>query len=106
MLLIPFIENAIKHGLSSSSQNVGLLEIIFNTKASFLSCSIVDNGQGIFESQKNKKTTSHQSVALDVTKERIESLSGNGTLHISEIKENETIKGTKISFKIPLELEF
>jgi sensor histidine kinase YesM len=106
MLVQPFVENAIKHGISATIEKQGKLEIIFRTDATYLSCSIIDNGKGIFESQKNKTNTSHQSVALDVTKERIESLSGIGALNISEIKENNTIKGTKIEFKIPLEQEF
>lgn len=106
MLVQPFVENAIKHGISTTTQNKGSLEIIFHTDAKFLSCSITDNGKGIFESQKNKSATSHQSVALEVTKERIESLSGIGALKISELKENSKIKGTRIYFKIPLETEF
>ena len=106
MLVQPFVENAIKHGISSSNQINGNLEILFKTTQTYLTCSITDNGKGIFESQKNKPTTSHQSVALGVTKERIESLSGKGALSISEIKENTIIKGTRIHFKIPLETEF
>jgi hypothetical protein len=40
---------------------------------------------------------------LTVTKERLESIVGANTLHISEIKnEDGSIDGTKITFKIPL----
>lgn len=42
-------------------------------------------------------------MALKVTKERLESISGKNALHISEIKQNNgAIGGTNITFKIPL----
>jgi len=58
---------------------------------------------GIFKSQNEKVKTDHQSMALTVTKERLESIAGKNTLHITEIKnEDGSVEGTKIAFKIPL----
>ena len=66
-------------------------------------CNIIDNGLGIFKSQDEKPKTDHQSMALTVTKERLESIAGKNTLYIGEIKnENGSIAGTKITFKIPV----
>ena len=109
MLVQPFVENAIKHGISktnSDSGKQGELSVIFTTNKEQLFCTITDNGPGIFESQKNKKATSHQSVALEVTKERIESLGGKGALELKQLEENGVILGTEISFRIPLETDF
>ena len=39
-------------------------------------------------------------------KDRIESLSGSDGLKISEIKKDNRVVGTRIVFKIPLEMEF
>ena len=105
MLIQPFVENAIRHGITNNTRD-GKLKVYFRTTEDFLYCSIVDNGMGIFESQKNKKTTDHQSMALTVTKERIESLSGKNALVIKEIIRNEKVEGTEISFKIPLETDY
>ncbi|WP_164674110.1 sensor histidine kinase [Maribacter litoralis] len=102
MLIQPFVENAIRHGILKGDRP-GKLEISFSTTKTHLQCSIVDNGLGIFKSQSEKQKTDHQSMALTVTKERLESIAGKNSLHISEIKnEDGSIGGTKITFKIPL----
>ena len=75
MLIQPFVENAIAHGIKSID-GVGELEISFAIQNDFLHCTVKDNGIGIEESLSKKTNVSHQSMALDVTKERIESLSG------------------------------
>ncbi len=107
MLVQPFVENAIKHGISAQlNDKKGDLLVHFNTDENNLYCVITDNGPGIFESQKNKKATSHQSVALEVTKERIESLGGKGALELKQLEENNVILGTEIKFRIPLETDF
>jgi sensor histidine kinase YesM len=105
MLVQPFVENSIRHGILKTSKD-GILNIEFMTTEDFLHCTISDNGPGVFESQKTKTTTDHQSMALTVTQERIESISGKNTLIIEEIKDNETILGTKVAFKIPLETDY
>lgn len=105
MLIQPFVENAIRHGILKSNTE-GKLTVRFKTDVPFLHCIVIDNGPGIYHSQQNKTTTSHQSVGLDVTRERIESLSGKGSLNIQELKENTTIVGTKVEFRIPLETDF
>lgn len=103
MLIQPFVENSIKHGFKNGN---GKLSIKFHTKNNHLICSIVDNGIGFEQSKKEKTTTNHTSIALKVTKERIESLSKNSTLHIKELSENGQITGTKVEFKIPLKTDF
>ena len=102
MLIQPFVENAIRHGILKGDKP-GKLTIGFTTSKTHLHCSIIDNGLGIFKSQNEKPKTDHQSMALTVTKERLESIAGKNTLHISEIQnEDGSIDGTKITFKIPL----
>ncbi|MFT6843004.1 MAG: hypothetical protein ACJASR_001778, partial [Psychroserpens sp.] len=58
-------------------------------------------------SQQQKQKTDHQSMALMVTKERLESISGKNALEMSEIKlKDGRIGGTSIVFKIPLETDY
>ena len=103
MLMQPFIENCIKHGFKGTSET-GKISINFTVKDNFLYCTIVDNGVGYNHSQKT--TNNHKSVALKVTKERIENLSKNSSFDISELQEKNQITGTKVEFKIPLKTDY
>lgn len=103
MLLQPFVENSIKHGINGTS---GSIRIYVYDKDNYLHCEIYDNGIGIVTAQKKKKTNTHNAIAIEVTKTRIESLGKSATLRFNEIIENGTIKGTKVWFKIPLKTDF
>lgn len=106
MLIQPFVENAVRHGILKGSRD-GELKVLFHTTEDFLHCTVKDNGQGIFQSQKAKTNTDHQSMALTVTRERLESISGEDSLQIEEIMNNgKTVAGTQIAFKIPLETDY
>ena len=104
MLIQPFVENSIKHGIATIQK--GIITIDFSVYNDFLHCSIIDNGIGIYQSQKNKSSKNHTSLALKVTKERIENLSGNHSFTITELKKEGEIIGTKVWFKLPLKTDF
>jgi ligand-binding sensor domain-containing protein len=106
MLIQPFVENAIRHGILKGPRK-GELSIKFYTENDFLHCSITDNGLGIFESQKAKTKSDHQSMALTVTQERLESISGKDALEITELKNaDSSVAGTRIHLKIPLQTDY
>ncbi|WP_047549037.1 two-component regulator propeller domain-containing protein [Psychroserpens sp. Hel_I_66] len=106
MLIQPFVENAIRHGILKGPRN-GELYILFENTKDILKVTISDNGVGIFSSQQQKPKTDHQSMALTVTKERLESISGKNALEIKEIElKDGNIGGTTIVFKIPLETDY
>lgn len=106
MLIQPFVENAIRHGIMAVKRK-GELDINFKTSETFLYCEITDNGIGINQSKKLKEKSNHQSMALEVTKERIEHLTNKNSLKITEIiDKNDNLAGTKVSFKIPLEMDY
>ncbi len=106
MLIQPFVENAIRHGILAVKRK-GELILYFKTKNNFLHCTIIDNGIGINQSKANKPKSNHQSMALEVTKERIQHLAKNNTLIIEEIiNENGKLAGTKVVFKIPLVTDY
>ncbi|WP_435263384.1 histidine kinase [Tenacibaculum sp. nBUS_03] len=104
MLIQPFIENSIKHGIKNI--NKGKITVKFYDIKNHLHCEIIDNGVGVHQSQKNKKTNDHASLAIKVTKERIKNLTSNISIKINEVIENDTVKGTKVWFKIPLKTDF
>ena len=105
MLLQPFIENAIKHGVSKIASK-GKIRVLFEVKDHFLECTVRDNGIGFYQSQKENSKKNHTSVALKVTKERIENLSKFSAFSVEEINEENRILGTEIWFKIPLKTDY
>lgn len=105
MLIQPFVENSIKHGIKSVNQN-GVITLSFEIKDVYLICVITDNGIGYKQSKKEVVNTNHESVALKVTEERIQNISGKQSFYMSEIVQKDQVLGTKIWFRIPLKTEF
>ncbi|KOY52567.1 Two-component system sensor histidine kinase [Polaribacter dokdonensis DSW-5] len=104
MLLQPFIENSIEHGFTNDKP--GLINIEITIINQYIEISIIDNGIGIDKSLKKKFTTNNNSLALKVTKERIQYLSNLNSYRIQNIKNKENTTGTKVFFKIPLKTDY
>lgn len=109
MLIQPFIENAIKHGMKEKkSDDKGLIQIEFNLENDLLVCSVKDNGIGRKKSaeiNQNSKETYHHSTGLKVTRERLSNFDKEKTsLEIIDLyNEKNEAQGTKIIIKIPIE---
>jgi tetratricopeptide (TPR) repeat protein len=100
MLTQPFIENAIKHGLSNTTSN-GMIGIRFYLKESKLFFEVTDNGKGF---DANKKTNSHKSLAMTITKERLVGYTKdqNFVVQTDNIKDKgDNVVGAKVIFEIP-----
>ena len=104
MLLQPFIENSIKHGLSINK--IGLIKVQVQEKNNYIGFEIIDNGVGFSATTLNIKNKTHQSVALNLTQERLSNLTKHHCFTISTIKKDHINSGTKISFKIPLKTDY
>jgi hypothetical protein len=81
MLVQPFAENAINHGLFAKPGNEGLLSIRFYKQGSSICCEITDNGIGRGAAaalQKNKRQ--HTSRGMQITRERMKTLEQNDGL--------------------------
>ncbi len=72
MILQPFIENAINHGLRYKQQK-GLLSIRFQKEPNYLICTIEDDGVGRKNSEiiKDKPIEGYKSQGLKITAERL-----------------------------------
>ncbi|MEO0469898.1 MAG: histidine kinase [Bacteroidota bacterium] len=77
MILQPFIENAIRHGLLPL-KGVGRLKIVFSGTSGALICTIEDNGVGRKAAQKNNTHRAHRSRGLSMIDERIHTLQRMG----------------------------
>jgi sensor histidine kinase YesM len=70
MMIQPFVENAIKHGLNDRIDGEGELEIRFNQTAEGIDVAVVDNGVGM-EASSEKHDTSHRSRGMELIRDRI-----------------------------------
>jgi len=110
MLLQPFVENALVHGLLHK-ETAGFLEISMRKSGAHLHCSITDNGIGreaalIIQQQKGLH---HDSLALQLSTERIAMLAKISnkqlSIDIQDLKDEQgAILGTKVYIEIPLDL--
>lgn len=75
LLLQPFVENAIWHGLMNKDGH-GQLDIAFAYDDSILTCIITDNGVGRIKAKelKSKKDVKGKSMGLQITAERLAKL--------------------------------
>lgn len=75
MIIQPYVENAVKHGISPLLDRQGEITVQFMVVEETLICTIKDNGVGI-KSYKNKlaDTKNHKSMGLKMTQDRIEAI--------------------------------
>ena len=71
MFAQPFIENAIEHGLRHKPDG-GLLKLNYIKTNNHILCIIEDNGVGREKAKELEKKKHHQSLAIDITKERLD----------------------------------
>lgn len=76
MLLQPYVENAVKHGMNNDDRTAGLLVVSFRLSASdMLECVIEDNGIGIERSRALRSLPSHhQSSGMEISLTRADLL--------------------------------
>lgn len=103
MITQPFIENAIEHGRLHLKED-GFINIHFFKQDNMLFITVEDNGIGRKGAEMNKKSKEHKSMAMKITKERIDNLNkkyrAEGFLEIEDYNlEEET--GTKVLISIP-----
>ena len=109
LLLQPFVENAIIHGLIPRKET-GKIDIDFSLGTRSLVCTIIDNGIGFDTSQELKKNLLkvHKSMALDITRKRLEMMeaftSKTSHVDIDEMKDSEgKTTGTKVVLVLPIQ---
>lgn len=110
MVLQPFIENAIWHGLLNKEDGEGELTIQFKEfgdDANQIICEITDNGIGRKKSAEYKNSLKqHKSKGLEITRERLIRLS-NGEIQepiefIDLVNEQGNARGTKVLIHLPI----
>lgn len=105
MILQPFIENAVLHGVSYLKDNSGKIDLSFQLQQNVLTITIADNGFGL---DSNKpKNDQHISKGIAIITERIEILQEFYPDNIFSVSQQNAFddplrKGHKVVFKITL----
>ncbi len=106
MLLQPFVENAIWHGLMNKDGYRKLI-IDLHFEDNILHCNITDNGVGRKKAAqlKSKSVEKNKSMGMDITKNRMallnHDLNGQSFYEIDDLEDEYGVSaGTKVSLKI------
>jgi|GEM_PF-2191759 len=108
MVVQPFVENAIVHGLEPKSTK-GAIGISFSQESNLLICRITDNGIGRKASQQLKKSNNNKGenngIGLKNVFRRLslieETLNISIHLDVSNLSDDEKDTGTVITLKLP-----
>lgn len=106
LIIQPFLENAIWHGLSRKIE-FGILTLEIKTNVSFLEIHIIDNGIGRVESSKKNINKTFKSKGISLTAERLEIFSKlyklKKSFEIIDLKDDlDKALGTHVIIKLPL----
>lgn len=99
MIIQPFVENAIIHGVAPLTDRKGTIEIKMNVSDhnKLVDIYIIDNGAGL--NHRNKSAT-HQSVATKVVTDRLQA-NKDAHLSINNRYEGKSVIGTIVHIKMP-----
>lgn len=104
MVIQPFVENAIKHGISGMETH-GKLKISFEKKGEELICAIEDNGMGREKAGQKKQSGDHLSMSTQIVEERLGLLRPvrNDRLQITDLHDADgQPTGTRVTLIFPL----
>lgn len=113
MILQPFIENAIIHGIRNKKEGRGKISVRFEADGKdFFKCIVEDNGVGrqkAAEINKQTRPKTHNSKGMQITNDRIDILNYQNaqktTLQIEDVKNTEGAEsGTRVTVRVPFNL--
>ncbi len=109
LIIQPYVENSIWHGLMNKKQNDGLLTINLTQDQSYLIISVEDNGVGreAAAKLKSKDVRNQKSFGMNITKDRLKYINFNFNektdLQVIDLKNNDQNPiGTKVIVKIAI----
>jgi tetratricopeptide (TPR) repeat protein len=106
MLAQPFLENALEHGIKPLS-NKGRIDVLFRPEKNGIVLNITDNGIGRIKASELTSESERQSLATQITQERIAVLNQQHKAKIDFTIEDvldsaHQIAGTRVIFHLPL----
>ena len=107
LILQPFVENSIWHGISGKP-GVGKILISIKKEGNMIHCIVEDNGIGIHELANTKvgeEIMNKKSFGMKITKARIDIINTMKKSNAAVTMSN-AVEGTRIEIKLPEELAF
>lgn len=107
LLIQPFVENSIRHGVLNLKKEIGKILVHFSKETNALCCIVEDNGIGRANAIQLKMNVNpmYQSKGMELVKNRIESLNNiynsEITVGIEDINDHHAT-GTRVIIKFPL----
>jgi ligand-binding sensor domain-containing protein len=108
LLLQPYVENCIRHGVKYKKEEKGVIKISLRKKETGIMISIEDNGIGREAAQKYKSQfhIQYQSKGMNISKDRIDILNNYNdkkiTIQITDLyDEDNKAKGTRVDLYLP-----
>ncbi len=112
MLIQPFLENAIWHGVTANRKNINI-RVNFRKENEQLVCNVEDDGIGINKSLSNKMSneSTHTSVGISNVQDHIRLLNEKYNLHCSILVKDKQdiagpgVSGTLVTLRLPYKLQ-
>ncbi len=109
MLIQPYVENSISHGLMPKADKKGSVKIDIKLENEYLLCTIEDNGIGRDAARENsgKRDDNHNSLGTRITSSRLDlvnAMYGTSlrTVYTDLKNENGEPAGTRVEIHIPI----
>ncbi len=108
MILQPFVENSIKHGMSGKDKNDGHIDVNISRNGRLI-CIIEDNGIGRTRAKELRSSILPASKGMSITMNRIEAINklynSDISIQVDDVgTENNTV-GTRVKIDLPVDLE-
>jgi ligand-binding sensor domain-containing protein/putative methionine-R-sulfoxide reductase with GAF domain/anti-sigma regulatory factor (Ser/Thr protein kinase) len=105
LIVQPFVENAIHHGLLNKLNEERKLTVSAIVENDYIKYTVIDNGVGRAKAQELNELNKpgHQSYGIDITKERIQlynQTGDNNNVTITDLFENDEPAGTKVEIRV------
>jgi len=105
MLVQPFVENALLHGMKNKQEG-GRISIVFSQKENLLLATVSDNGPGFTSDDKTLSEIGHKSVGMTLTQRRLDLLADQPgqepLLRENILAADGAIQGMRVVIRLPL----
>jgi ligand-binding sensor domain-containing protein len=109
MILQPYVENSIRHGVRNRKDKLGHIAVTVATDNEYLVCTVEDNGVGrmVAAQHKSQMPIEYQSKGMTLTARRIEMLNREHDtpvlIAIEDLYKDDKPAGTRVTLKFPLQ---
>ncbi len=110
MILQPYVENSIRHGVRYRNDKEGHIRVSFRLDQQYLVCQVEDNGVGRKKAgqYKSEIPIEYQSKGMTLTAKRIDMLNKNSAtpalIDIEDLETNNIPAGTRVTLRFPLDI--